>query len=51
MHKGYAFCIVSTLAFLPVTARADKLTINSTPPGATVEIDGVKVGKTPFVKD
>jgi S1-C subfamily serine protease len=46
----------SSLAFFflilgPAIARADKLTITSNPSGATVEIDGVKVGKTPFVKD
>ena len=33
----------------PVAARAkDYLTINSIPPGATVELDGVVVGKTPY---
>ncbi|MBV9886605.1 MAG: trypsin-like peptidase domain-containing protein, partial [Acidobacteria bacterium] len=42
---------VSLLMLFPAIAKADKLTINSTPPGATVEIDGVKVGTTPFVKD
>src|SRR5215475_1735087 len=42
---------VSLLILFPAIAKADKLTITSTPPGATVEIDGVKVGKTPFVKD
>lgn len=35
------------LAFLSV-AHADSLKITSTPSGATVEIDGVKVGTTPF---
>jgi serine protease Do len=35
--------------FLPaLPARADVLTITSTPTGATVEIDGIKVGNTPF---
>jgi len=32
-------------------ARADKLEITSAPAGATVEIDGVAVGTTPFEKD
>src|SRR6266851_7948545 len=32
-------------------ARADKLSITSTPAGATVELDGVEVGVTPFEKD
>jgi S1-C subfamily serine protease len=30
---------------------AEKLTITSNPPGATVEIDGVPIGTTPFEKD
>jgi S1-C subfamily serine protease len=51
MPKGYPFVAVLLLILSPSIARADKLTINSNPPGATVEIDGVKVGKTPFVKD
>ena len=33
------------------TANAEKLRIDSTPQGATVEIDGVQVGKTPFAKN
>ena len=33
------------------TARADTLTITSTPAGATVELDGVPAGVTPFEKD
>ena len=32
-------------------AFADKLRITSNPPGATVEIDGVSVGTTPFEKE
>jgi serine protease Do len=32
-------------------ARADTLKITSTPPGATVEIDGVKAGTTPFEEE
>lgn len=32
-------------------ATADTLSITSKPPGATVEIDGVAAGKTPFEKD
>jgi serine protease Do len=43
--------VVSLLVLLPRIVKADKLTISSTPPGATVEIDGVKVGTTPFTKD
>ena len=55
MPKAHLPLAVSLLMLLPAIARADKdkhkLTINSTPPGATVEIDGVKVGTTPFVKN
>jgi len=35
----------------PTHALADKLRITSTPPSATVEIDGVATGTTPFEKD
>jgi S1-C subfamily serine protease len=35
----------------PPHALADKLRITSNPPGATVEIDGVAMGATPFEKD
>ena len=38
-------------AFSWAAARADTLKITSTPAGATVEIDGRVVGKTPFEKD
>ena len=51
MRKACPFFVLSVLVFFPSIAKADKLIITSTPPGATVEIDGVKVGKTPFVKD
>lgn len=47
----YRILIVAVVCFLllPIVVRAkDYLTINSTPPGATVEIDGVVVGKTPY---
>ena len=36
--------------FVPF-ARADTLKITSTPPGASVEIDGVSVGTTPYQED
>jgi S1-C subfamily serine protease len=39
------------LFLCPPRARADQLQITSKPPGATVEIDGVPVGTTPFAKD
>ena len=51
MSKGYLSLVIAFLMLSPAICRADKLTITSTPSGATVEIDGVKVGKTPLVKD
>jgi serine protease Do len=51
VRKSCLSLVICILLFVPTTVRADKLTITSTPPGATVEIDGVKVGTTPFVKD
>ena len=44
-----SFC--AALLFLPARVSADKLTITSIPPGATVEINGIAVGTTPFEKD
>jgi S1-C subfamily serine protease len=45
-------CLAVILLMLSsAIARADKLMITNTPSGATVEIDGVKVRRTPFVKD
>lgn len=46
-------CIYASLALLactslPARAHAENLTITSDPPGATVEIDGVVSGKTPY---
>ena len=35
----------------PAPVFADKLQITSNPSGATVELDGVAVGSTPFEKD
>src|SRR5271154_3820296 len=45
---------LATLLFLfvcPSRAVSDTLKITSTPPGATVEIDGVLEGTTPFEKE
>src|SRR5690349_13536920 len=42
---------VAALLAAPSSIRADTLVIASNPPGATVEIDGVAVGKTPFIKN
>jgi S1-C subfamily serine protease len=56
--RASVLCISAPLAFLLApafvaapAARADKLEITSNPSGATVEIDGVAVGATPFAKD
>ena len=46
-----ALCAVLFLLACPAHANANKLHITSTPPGATVELDGVVVGTTPFEKD
>ncbi len=43
-----ACCILTYLAQPPKCAAKDYLTINSQPQGATVELDGVVVGKTPY---
>jgi S1-C subfamily serine protease len=51
MPRGYLSRVVFLSMLFPVGASADKLSIASNPPGATVEIDGVKVGKTPFEKE
>ena len=51
MFQAHSARFLFLLMLFPIVTRADKLTITSNPPGATVEIDGVKVGTTPFVKD
>src|SRR5690348_3080073 len=54
MQPSRRNCLCALLALLvfpllfPGRARAATLTITSSPPGATVEIDGVIVGTTPF---
>lgn len=45
------FFILLILLTCPAHALADKLRITSNPSGATVEIDGVNAGTTPFEKD
>ena len=46
-----ALCAVLLSLCRPSHAFADKLQITSTPPGATVELDGVAAGVTPFERD
>jgi serine protease Do len=43
--------VCAFLLLLALRVSAEKLTINSTPPGASVEINGIVVGTTPFEKD
>jgi S1-C subfamily serine protease len=50
MPAGPMPFVIPFLMFFASIASAETLTITSTPPGATVEIDGVKVGVTPFKK-
>jgi serine protease Do len=49
--SGSCLTMVTLLLLCATAARADTLKITSTPPGATVEINGVPVGTTPFEKD
>ena len=46
-----AVCGTLILLACPLPAIGDKLHIKSTPPGATVELDGVAAGTTPLEKD
>jgi serine protease Do len=53
MNRAFVCLLLASTSLLPLCARqarADTLTITSTPPGATVEIDGLKVGTTPYAK-
>jgi len=47
-HRLYASLALLAASLLAPRARADELTITSSPPGATVEIDGSMAGTTPF---
>lgn len=44
----YASLVLPAVLLLAARTPAEKLTIASTPPGATVEIDGAVVGTTPY---
>ena len=53
-RNGHAFVIlvaVAAVVTLPSQTRAERLTITSVPPGATIEIDGAPVGVTPYTLD
>ena len=41
----------SLYALIPSTASADKLRITSVPSGASIQINGVLVGTTPYEKE
>src|SRR5438270_912535 len=43
--------VLPLLAWLTTLAKADKLRIDTDPPGATVEVDGIVVGSTPFERN
>jgi PEGA domain len=49
-HSQLRLFILVTLLACPAHALADKLRITSNPTGASVEIDGVAMGTTPFEK-
>ncbi len=55
MQPSWRLCFCASLAALlsiaAPRARAKKLTITSTPPGARVEIDGSFAGTTPYTSD
>ena len=46
-----SFLFVSLLLCFAAPSPAETLKITSNPPGATVELDGITVGATPFEKD
>src|SRR5260370_39901013 len=50
-HLDLTLCAALLCSCSPLRAAAAKLQITSTPPGATVELDGVVAGTTPFEKD
>jgi hypothetical protein len=49
---GAGLCVLLVFCFAPRRCAAkDYLTISSQPPGATLEIDGLVVGKTPYTAE
>lgn len=47
-HCIYASLVLAALLLLALRTHAEKLTITSSPPGATLEIDGQVMGSTPY---
>ena len=50
-RSPFRLCALLILLACPAQTFADKLRITSNPAGATVEIDGVSMGTTPFEKE
>jgi S1-C subfamily serine protease len=50
-RSGLSICAALLLLVCAARGYADKLQFTSTPPGATVELDGVAIGSTPCEKD
>lgn len=50
-RRRWLITAAAVCAFLPATAIADKLRITSVPSGASIHINGVLVGTTPYEKD
>src|ERR1700735_3484938 len=55
MHLSRRPCLYASfalvLALFPARSPAETLTLTSSPPGATVEIDGLAAGSTPYTTD
>src|SRR5450755_116147 len=49
--RGVLILVTAVCALFPVTASADKLRITSVPSGASIHINGVLVGTTPYEKE
>lgn len=50
-HSKLKLCLLLLMLAFPARAFADKLRITTNPSGATLEIDGVPMGTTPFEKE
>src|ERR1700758_1153252 len=50
-HLFHPVIFASLLLCFVASSFADTLKLTSSPPGATVELDGITVGTTPFEKD
>jgi serine protease Do len=50
-RSAFVLAFVALVCLSTIPSRADTLKITSTPPGATVEIDGVNVGTTPYQQE